>query len=1586
MKINIKKRIVYIALVISMVINLYYNVPLGVYADSSSTLGTPEALGSPILNSKFSSENWDKWEMIVYGIYLSNFCIPLVDSYESAFTTNSGYGSNGSGLNAMKIGSGNDSANNEIIESLTTQVINFQAQTATSQLYVAYTKIENGTLATKTDPNNGGTIRAARFSDLFPLDSKPEDTTEEKSWVDLPNIAWHILSYNELEYGLNKVNEASLPTFYVKNGDKYIEVFDFTNAWDIQIMSAMINRAIESDNEDTFYSNYSKLYGEDKNGNDGVEIGFDSYGNITSNLDGKNIIILPASANQHLTETKKINLINSWVLNDSVVNVSENIVNNGKQAMTYEEHYINLLDLGGWLAEVIQFFQGCNYKGGGVSAFGAKDGFFLGAKGSEQEAGTVIMFKDTDSLLASGYTGSIIPELMKSAKLEDNSIPLKIEIISEASLFGDKDPVGNGALQNLVLSSSTLCNQLDTTQDFGMTSILTPSGFEEDLFTDEVIVANQAAMDVNNKSSSSYVTRQLINFMYDVYKSGSIDTDIGEITKDMVIDMTGAGKSWNEALNTVWMYYKAYNSEMIHTEYSADIITPGNRFTAVQIPSEELKQIANMFSGSDGNFTTQAAYIYVTYLRFYGINSSSILGEAGGNTTTLNKELFNSSAAKDSKLDNIGGIKSKEQREEEVLNLSYLMLTPDKEGIDYRNGIAKSNLTSFINNQYQAIVNNGNASGAPGKAGFLTVQSLEENPFTASLIEKYADIVIVIISIAIIVIIIAGLMMSKKFSWYLITVVIYINVILLLPSVGNISSTIPNKITNNLFGDKMTYWAISQQVADAEIVNSIKENNSNNQLLDELMSGLSLVSGDRTLTMKKDISSKVTTKLDENYRNAIQLHTARWILPIVMQQISASDESDINNYVYTSMLDTMDDASNVYMYYNPKYKESIGTVSSTTDGEYGDSIEPNDRKSKRYEDYVDTSKMNSYNGVNYRNTAYYDSNYNKMSHTYFYLLEAKGSAGTALCKAENGVVDYTNIESYQNYIDMNATSNIQAWESTAKHIEEVSDEYSRQDLSSIDSSYGYLLNSESVYNYMYQTVEDTFAYTETLGSLVGKIQGEYRDNSDGEQVRNNFMYATSESGMYTGETRDILDLQEFFTNNLPYMYKMWITAGGFDGKSGVFADREIEEHNYYEGNDISWLFRCNWAIKLMENKDFNGSCTVKDKDGERYKVDNMLNPKCYPENRPMIFSRAQQNAYELDDSDLSYVELKCVKVNEDTALRWTSLLNYASTPHMTKEIMLRQMAVDATMIFNNEFSTRTVASYKYALLPASLDLRSLSFDSIMKMIILNITKDASYVYGNTAETLISRIDVITAVLLLATAMVCTYIIPLTRNIIALVVLLLTAYAVIRSITSENKYKGRILIGALLTQGEIILIHTAYYMVFKLFVAMTSTDEVISVESVTASIESGNPVWAFIAIMAISIGYIVIMFRMTLKFIENREDLGFERYSMIANMISDKIQGGFNTVADRFSGTFGSHAGNGSWGRKEDKENTVDRVAVNVKQSKGDTVKVVVDNKDANNSKEYNIEIDNYYDNSDINVTNEKDRIDNEIEKGSRETT
>ena len=1602
MKKNFASKVIYMLVVACIVFTTTFNSISWARAASSSTLGTSEALGSPVLNDKFSSESWDKWELIVFGIYLSNFCVPLVDSYESAFSTSSTYGSKGAGLSALEIGSGNGDSTNSIIQQLTTQAINFQVQTATQQLYVAYTPLTDGVLGETPDPNSDGTtIRAARFSDLFLLTDDPGDENgEQKSWGKTDSLVAKACGSSN-GYQLNEIDKANLPTFYIKVGDTYIKVFDFTNSWDFQIATAMINKGVSSSCSDEFISNYRTLYGENENGNDASQIGFDSFGNIVGTVDGHNTVVIPAAANQHLTKTDNINLLNSWVVNGCTQDINNNIVSLGRQSLTWQENlFADWSD--GW--DVIgTTINGVSYESGGTPAFG-----YSKTPGKLKD-GIVVIYRDSDSVYYEHSTdgisiGDVMLEMMSKGSKAD--LPLKIELVSSDALKGKVDPVGNNALFNSLAVCSAITNQLNNDQAIGMDSILLPSGTEEPLFEDTVLVANQSTTSSDTKSDRD-ITRQLTNFMYTVYKSGSIETKIGTLSKDSIVAMLQGIDSeadMQNAYESVWEYYKAYASGMSGADYNtsgswfnpADNAYIGNRFTVVQIPSQNLSQCANMLNCTEGDFALYAGYIYITYLRFYGINSSSVLGEAGGNTTTLNEQLFNASAAKDFSIDDIDGVVSKEQKQEEVLNLSYLMLSDSSAGKEYRNKISKSNLASFINNQYEAIVygaRSDNSAATAGKAGFLHVASLEENPFTSSIIDKYSKIAIIVLTVVLIAIILAGLLSNKKITWYFITIIIYVNIVVALPSLGNISSNVVSSAVQKMFSSKNTFWSISEQIADAEALSSYDATDEDQSVLAELLDGLQMVSGDRTLMIKKDISSKVTTKLSSDYKSKIQLKSVRWLIPLLMQQVESSDEEDVNNYVYVNMLNMMDDASNVYVYYNKNYAESIGTIAAkNSDGSNtGDSIPAASRVSSYYTDYEDTSSDTSYNGVNYRHIGYYESVYATMPHTYFYLLEATGHTGTPLCISSNGLVDNTDIESYSNYIDSASTSNITAWKSTAEHIMDVSDEYERNDLTTVDKSYGYLLNSETVYNYMYEAVEDSFASSETLGSLIGKIQGQYREDTNGEKKRDNFMYATSTESGYTGDVRDILDLQEFFTNNLPYMYKMWLSAGGFDGKSGVLADDEIEGHNYYDGSKQSWLFRCNWAIKLFENEDLNSGATVRDKDGNKYTVDNMLIPSCYPSSRPMIFSRAQQNAYGLSDSDLSYVELKCVKVNEDTALDWTSLLNYAGTSNLTKEILLRQMAMDATTKFNSEFTTGMTERSKYGLVPVSLDLRSLSFDSIMKMIILNVTKDSSYVYGSTIETLIERTDIVTSALLLATAMICTYIIPFVRNIMAVLVLALSVYAAVRSLASDNRFKAKILLGALITQVEIIIVNLAYYGVFSMFITLTGSDEVISVSSINASVSSGNPVWALLLILIISIAYVVALVKMMQNFIENRDDLGFDRYSALIGTIGGKVSSGIqNTV-----GNVGSAIGAGQRSstsktieainnKRKHKSSTSDKQSSISKDEGKSVTESKKDRTDTDSSSKKDDVVTIKYDDSvDNNVTREKTRIDNEIAKGGK---
>ena len=45
--------------------------------------------------------------------------------------------------------------------------------------------------------------------------------------------------------------------------------------------------------------------------------------------------------------------------------------------------------------------------------------------------------------------------------------------------------------------------------------------------------------------------------------------------------------------------------------------------------------------------------------------------------------------------------------------------------------------------------------------------------------------------------------------------------------------------------------------------------------------------------------------------------------------------------------------------------------------------------------------------------------------------------------------------------------------------------------------------------------------------------------------------------------------------------------------------------------------------------------------------------------------------------------------------------------------------------------------------PYTLDIRYISFDSIMRMLMLNVSKDTQYIYNDTMQTVINNSDMFT---------------------------------------------------------------------------------------------------------------------------------------------------------------------------------------------------------------------------------------------------
>lgn len=1523
-------------------------------------LNTEAALNSPVLNSNFVTDDWNKWEMVVWGIYLSNFCKPLIDTYETAFTSGKG-GSNGAGYAALCFGSGSDAENNKVIKALCTDAIKYQ-QTSSKQVYVAYTYLEGSdnldsndlNIKKYDDPNiNLDAIRPAELRDFFFQSDKDATTGSSINTAGASNMSAEngtTYAYTsgvafEKSLRLNSntngilLERAAIPTFFVKttNG-QYKKIFDFTDSWDLQTMTSMLNALGNSDDTaNAFSSKLDSLWTSNTS-----KITFDSFGNIL--VDG--LMFIPASANQHLTTTPKINMINSFIMNNYTSTYSDEQLVLGARA-AYEQN---------WATELINvdyiFFRRAGTPALGDSTFG----------------NVGLLYYDLDAVAVynsakktSNTYGDNVLELMDcDINNENNKYAPRFEISGtdkiKKTVWGDMFR-NNTALFYTKFITNTVINQLIATEPDTYNSytkerlnyIINTDGKEVKLYSSKpVLIANQLDSSTLAKEVSNAGTvRMFYNYVYQSYKGNTaLDSSyvktyfkgqtFKQIAEDINDDLFKAFKKDNvkyKDANNIWDLWRGLydGSIFIGSGSTTTFNATAARLILAYPVSEVMKQVSSILGIVDGTeFNVYSTLIYMTYLDWYNVSTSKI-GVGTEPTSDLDTELFDESSdiLQNAILDDIAENKpSKDDMKDEVLSLGYLILSPE-DGRDYRKNMIYSGIEDFIYEQYNRIVYGGKSSTYTGTAsrsnsGFLAVETYSNNFLVAPFLKAYSSIILWLIVGLYIAILLIGLLKKKKLGWFLLNCCVTVNVLLLVPSSGEIVPYVTNRIVNNMFRDNMTYWSISEGVTNSNIESDAANNKlKNSNLSDEeaelivsLVKQLSTVYNDRSLMLKQDISQKVMQNLSGKYSEIQSYQSARWLLPMIMQQFSGDDST--SDYLYIKLGNVWDDMSNIYWYYNPSDAQFVTKATATSgqadaalflDDDSG--VDPYSLVSSKFSDHKDFDGYTSSSGVKIENITYRSFSYSlhpnngDLIHKYYYYMgNADDSSKTIPSRAntfEYNGAKYKNRESWRNYIKdavASASGNKGAWlTNIPEGLETNSTTYDRTKRSSLNSDIGYLKTTENPIYYFYSIIKDSNESDKALGYLVYMIEGTIGKDSNDEQVRQSFMHAnvtdnlSDEAAGYetltgTGYVRDILDLEEMFSNLIPYMYQVQLLTGGSNGSNGILGDATIQNSPYYEGTLQSWMYRCNWAAKIMENPELSAPETVFDADGNKYKVTNPLLPECYPENRPMIFSEAQMKAYNLRKQDLSNVELRCVETNSEVCDKWTLLLNYIGTRDLTKEVIYRQMATDAATIFNTQFSTAGIIDNTYKLYPQSIDLRYLSFDSVMKLLMLNATQNTNFVYGDTMQTVISDSSLVTAITLWLDALICALIIPIIRMIVLALIFYLGFIAIFRSMLQSNKYKSKVACAQFVNNIMFLVYTIAYYGCIYVLVAISSRENVISVSNI-ATTGTGYE-FILLVVLVISNAYILLMCKQVVFLVRNYKDMGLEVMSMFTGRLTDKI--------------------------------------------------------------------------------------------------
>ena len=1649
------KKIISIVLLIITFINLIVTCIPFTHADS--LLGTNKALGSPILNQSAVSDDWNKYESFVWGIFLSNLCTPFVDNYESAFNLSSNVGTKGKGLKALSFSSGSDVSNNKVLKDLVTYAINTQGVSA-KKVEVSYTTFKNGSVicannfgsTTLSDPSTAGTYQAAPtrgavLRDLFmgtidytiSGDEFSYDSTyADKSWVggndinknhtgnkyiDIYNRGVSKTTVNgsgnsnvekqdgvyleEIHYpDIAGAVYCNLPTFAVSASGGYEVVFDFTSPYDIEMFVGALAYGLNSDNKSEATKNIKELI--DK------PLYIDSFGNLTVYTGSRYIVIVPASANQYLTKEKKQNFVNSMIFNaGTTADSKDNLINNaGTNAF-------------GKVGAVANWFIGdsditSKSLTGGGNAF---------ANGSSRTRNSgMAVFYDTDNIVMqdkiksdgtlninSFYnpsSGDVLKKLFNANPNTDNNYNLKIEPMNISSDivdgFDDADKLGidaDATISDAIIAtfnvSSTVSNIIKQPVLDRLTSIydFTAASKDDDikLFDKAVIIAANMpeGQSDNGKFNSWEVYRRLLNYIYEKYNAGNqgnvidpkpedirlrndIETILGKevpvsIMNDLVQDtVDGKGYSplalsfienystdasgvklyekigdlstWSERMGEAtgsfatdtggadWLVMRDVSNvdkatklvvtdttgsgglfgSIFGTELgnnSARSLLTFGRVLKLFYVSDTLEQVSAVLGIRDGtSFHVFAPNIYYTYIKWYGLKKNM----DGTFTAEFNEKILNPDATIED-ISEVTDITTQEDKEKAILDYAYLSLHPTA-GREYRNNIMMSKMSSVMYTQYQRIVYGGadtyyySTVTTKDNTGFLNVPNYSENFMTAWFMQSYAKLAIVLIGIGTLLTVVIALIKRRKITWVILGIALVVNVVLVLPSTGEIVPYVSNELVQELFENNMTFWSVSELAAtSSSAANQKKPESVEDQTVNRLINSIKSIYLDRYLSIKQDISNKVVQDSGDYLTEIQEFRSARWLLPMVMRQWTNNEGTA--DYVYVTLGDKLEDACNIYCYFDNSASNYVGyfnDIKDSTDllyydidGRHKDSG-IKDNPATYYSAYEKLSFTDTSDDTDHRARSLKVTDGNAI-HTYFYILDNEVLSDITLQQKLNDLVprDGKSFEEWAKEVSSALlTANTQMGiEQAYSNIVSNASDYNRYTRDNTNYEYGYLWMTESPLTYFYINTAETFRKDGNVGTLANDLLGEYRtDASSGEEYRYSVMASDSNH-----EVRDFMDLENMFKNVIPYMYSMQLLAGGYNSEGGVFGDELIgNTFPLYKDNEKSWIFRSNWVTKIVENKEFNGSAKVKDADGVEYTIQNQMAPECYPAERPMVFSAAQMYENGLTEEDLSYVELKCVDLNNKMYKQWTLMVNYIGLKGMSREVMYRQMAIDSTMEFFKEFDKSTFTTPKHRLYPTTLDLRSISFDSVMKMLMLNVTKNTSYIFGDSMDVLIDESDVISQVLLIICAVICVKVIPLVRCV-ALGLMFYLGYAsVIKTLFKDSREKVETSLGYTGCNLVMLILNLLYLSGFRVLMSATNSDQVLNLN--TASVSVGNPDWCFIAIIFISVLYTFSCGWLVVFCFKNFRDMGFSAFKGVINMTATSISSGFERIMGKMA--------------------------------------------------------------------------------------
>ena len=316
------------------------------------------------------------------------------------------------------------------------------------------------------------------------------------------------------------------------------------------------------------------------------------------------------------------------------------------------------------------------------------------------------------------------------------------------------------------------------------------------------------------------------------------------------------------------------------------------------------------------------------------------------------------------------------------------------------------------------------------------------------------------------------------------------------------------------------------------------------------------------------------------------------------------------------------------------------------------------------------------------------------------------------------------------------------------------------------------------------------------------------------------------------------------------------------------------KQKYWHNLNVTRLYclYCPW-VDIMYDCSYSKEETITVM-GRRVTIDDPIDPQKYPQDRPMIFSASEMSDYGLNEADLTSVEKKILRCNEQFEDRMYELLNYYNFSDPT---LNSAAAINCAFVFNNMFSENGIFTENHNIYPQSFDLANFSYDAFLRLILANATgeslidasttEDSGMATGDLSgdfyERLVNRSSTITVIIMLILDVLSVYLIPAFRIFFLVAIFLASIFIVLTSafrIESSAKFIRKVGTQFFLPLIAFFLTTVAFSLIVGLFIGEGNN----KVTETGLSISLGDPVVTMLVMIALDLILLFVYWKIIKK--------------------------------------------------------------------------------------------------------------------------